>query len=228
MLPSIAHPPASSPCNRHVYDLTFACLKCRSSFTSRSVRFVSTGLAKAERDQPAHAHRRMRRTETHVSSSSGINNNHCVLQAHCRARRAAAVGWMQSDAIPSRPVTLLRPLVLLTFGDLLDSNLLSGLEILGRAAGSHSDTQPVSEPTPAVAVVPAAAAAAAPLVLCVCPHHTTPYAPVPMGLMSLYFLSTSNRVPQTRNEVWPRCESTGAAEPAAAAAASPDGADMTG
>jgi hypothetical protein len=80
---------------------------------------------------------------------------------------------MQSDAIPSRPVTLLRSLVLLTFGDLLDGNLLTGLEILGRAAGSHSDTQSVSEPTLAVAVVPAAAAAD-PLVLCVCnsPHDS--------------------------------------------------------
>jgi len=126
---------------------------------------------------------------------------------------------MQS-AIPSRPFTLLRPLVQLTFGDLLDGNLLTGLEILGRAADEQSVSRlAVARPPLLIRSLPFA---------CVCAtHHTTPYAPVPIGLMSLYFLSTSNRVPQTRNEVWPRCESTGADEPAAAAAAaSPDGADM--
>jgi hypothetical protein len=41
--------------------------------------------------------------------------------------------------------------------------------------------------------------------------QTTPYAPVPIGLMSLYFLSTSNLVPHTRKlTCWRDDEPSGA------------------
>ena len=40
--------------------------------------------------------------------------------------------------------------------------------------------------------------------------QTTPYAPVPIGLINLYFPSTSNRVPQTRNDrCWRESVATG-------------------
>ena len=58
--------------------------------------------------------------------------------------------------------------------------------------------------------------------------HTTPYAPCPIGLRSVYRPSTSKRVPHTMNELILRASPLVAVDDAAAAGAKASGAGGTG